>query len=65
VLLLLTTAWLNAHFGGWLSFFGTLGALPVAWLARHLPVSVPRWQNLFYVTYPVHLAVIGWLKTTL
>jgi hypothetical protein len=63
VLVLAATAWLNAHFGGWASFFGTMAALPLAWMVRQLPLPVPRWQNLFYVIYPVHLAVIGWLKT--
>ncbi|WBY00454.1 TraX family protein [Ramlibacter tataouinensis] len=62
IVLLLATAWLNAIFGGWPAFFGTLAALPVAWLAQRLPLRVPRWQWLFYLTYPVHLAVIGALK---
>lgn len=65
LLLLAATAWLNALFGGWPAFFTTLAAVPVAWAVRQLPLSVPRWQHLFYVTYPVHLAVIGWLKHNL
>lgn len=64
LLLLAATAWLNAHFGGWGSFFATLAAVPVALLARHLPVGMPRWQVLFYVIYPLHLAAIGWLKSS-
>lgn len=61
-LLVLATGWLNAIFGGWPAFFGTLASLPVAWLARHLPLRVPRWQLLFYLIYPTHLALIGALK---
>lgn len=63
LLLVAATGWLNALFGGWASFFATLGALPLAWAVRQLPVSMPRLQYLFYVIYPVHLAVIGGLKT--
>ena len=62
VLLVAVTGWLNALFGGWASFFSTMAALPVAWLARHLPLNVPRIQHLFYVIYPLHLAIIGALK---
>jgi hypothetical protein len=62
LLLAAVTAWLNALFGGWASFFSTMGALPLAWAVRHLPVTMPRLQYLFYVIYPVHLAVIGALK---
>ncbi len=63
-LLVLATAWLNAIFGGWPAFFGTLASLPLAWLARHLPLRMPRWQLLFYLIYPTHLALIGALKAT-
>lgn len=62
-LLVLATGWLNAIFGGWPAFFGTLASLPAAWLARHLPLRVPRWQLLFYAIYPAHLALIGALKS--
>jgi hypothetical protein len=62
VLLVAATGWLNALFGGWASFFSTLAVLPVAWAARHLPLKVPRIQHLFYVVYPLHLAIIGALK---
>ncbi|KQT09333.1 TraX family protein [Ramlibacter sp. Leaf400] len=63
LVLLAATAWLNAMFGGWASFFSTLAAVPAAALARQLPLKMPRLQLLFYLVYPVHLAVIGWLKT--
>jgi hypothetical protein len=60
--LLLATAWLNGQFGGWPAFACTVGALGVAAVVRALPVSMPRWQHLFYLGYPAHLALIGWLK---
>jgi TraX protein len=63
LLLLAATGWLNALFGGWASFFSTLAAVPVAWLVRQVRLPVPRLQHLFYIVYPVHLAIIGWLKT--
>ena len=37
--------------------------LPVAWGVRQLPVSAPRLQLAFYLVYPLHLALIGALKT--
>ncbi|HSV46858.1 MAG TPA: TraX family protein [Ramlibacter sp.] len=61
-LLLLATAWLNTRFGGWPAFAGTLATVPIVWGLRALPVKVPRWQPLFYLIYPLHLAVIGALK---
>ncbi|HYD77315.1 TraX family protein [Ramlibacter sp.] len=61
-LLVLATAWLNAIFGGWPAFFGTLASLAVAGLVRLLPLHMPRWQLLFYLVYPTHLALIGALK---
>ncbi|HZY18763.1 MAG TPA: TraX family protein [Ramlibacter sp.] len=63
-LLFLCTAWLNAQYGGLWGLLGTLAAVPVVLLARALPVSAPRWPALFYVGYPVHLAVIGWLRNS-
>lgn len=63
VLLVAATAWLNALFGGWSAFFATMAALPLAWAVRRLPVAMPRMQYLFYVIYPVHLALIGALKS--
>jgi len=60
--LLFATAWLNGQFGGWPAFACTVGALAVAALVRALPVSMQRWRYLFYAGYPIHLALIGWLK---
>lgn len=64
VLLLLSTAWLNASFGGgMLAVLGTLACVPIAWCVRRLPVSAPRLQLAFYLVYPLHLALIGALKS--
>ncbi|AEG91730.1 candidate membrane protein [Ramlibacter tataouinensis TTB310] len=62
--LVLLVAWQNASFGGWPAWWGTLAGLAIAWGVRRLPLSLPRWQPLFYVTYPAHLLLIGLLKVT-
>ncbi len=62
-LMFLCTGWLNASFGGAPAMLGTLACLPIAWSVRRLPVSAPRLKLAFYLVYPVHLAVIGALKT--
>jgi hypothetical protein len=61
--LFLTTAWFNGSFGGVPAFAGTLAALVIAVLVRQLPLAVPRVGRLFYVIYPLHLALIGFLKS--
>jgi hypothetical protein len=63
-LLFVTTAWFNGSFGGAPAFAGTLGALAIAVLVRQLPLVVPRVGRLFYVIYPSHLALIGFLKNS-
>lgn len=63
LMLAVATAALNGQFGGWPAFAATLAALPLAALARLLPLAMPRWQLLFYAIYPVHLAIIGALKS--
>ena len=60
--LLVLTGWLNAVFGGWPAFLGTVALVPLAALVRALPLPVPRVQWLFYAFYPAHLAVIGVLR---
>lgn len=63
-LCLLSTAWLNASFGGGLvAVLGTLACVPIAWCVRRLPVAAPRLQLAFYLVYPLHLALIGGLKS--
>ncbi len=62
-LLLLATAALNGQFGGAAAFAATLAAVPFAAAVRALPLAMPRWQLLFYAIYPVHLALIGALKS--
>lgn len=61
-LLLFATGWLNHFFGGWPAWWATVAAWPIAAAVHELPVSMPRWQLLFYVLYPLHLAVIGAIK---
>jgi hypothetical protein len=61
-LLLLLTARLNASFGGWPALLGTLSTLPIAWSMARLPVWAPRLKLVFYLIYPIHLALIGALK---
>lgn len=61
-ILFFMTGWLNALNGGVPGMLGTLAALPIAWVVRLLPVSVPRLQLGFYLVYPLHLALIGLLK---
>lgn len=56
------TAWQNGQFGGMPAVFGTLAMVPLAAVVRALPVSMPRWQTLFYLVYPLHLAIIGALR---
>lgn len=62
-LTLLLTAWLNMQLDGVGGFVGTLSAWLIAGLVRELPVSMPRLKLAFYLVYPLHLAVIGWLKS--
>jgi len=62
-LLLGATAALNAQFGGTAAFLATLAAVPLVAAVRTLPLAMPRWQLLFYATYPLHLALIGGLKS--
>lgn len=57
------TTTLNAQFGGWPAAAGTLACLPVLAAARALPLQVPRLKLAFYLVYPVHLAIIGALKS--
>jgi hypothetical protein len=64
LVLFLLTVWLNASFGGWHGLWGTLVVLPIAWGVSRLAVSVPRLRLAFYLVYPLHLAVIGALKTS-
>jgi hypothetical protein len=63
VILLLATGWLNATNGGWPAMLGTLACAPIAWAVHQMPVSVPRFQMAFYLIYPLHLGLIGLLKT--
>lgn len=63
VLLFAATGWLNATFGGWPAMLGTLAGLPIAWAIRQSPASAPRLQLAFYLVYPLHLALIGGLKS--
>jgi TraX protein len=58
----LLTAWLNQVHGGLPALLGTLACVPIAWVARELPVSAPRLQLAFYLVYPLHLALIGALN---
>lgn len=60
--LFLLTVWLNTSFGGWPALLGTLSTLPIAWSMGRLPVRAPRLQFVFYLIYPIHLALIGALK---
>lgn len=62
-LLVFLTGWLNASLGGTAAMLGTLLSLPIVWMARSLPVAVPRLRLAFYLVYPAHLALIGLLKT--
>jgi hypothetical protein len=59
----LMTGWLNVSHGGVPALMGTLVCLPLAWAVSHLPVSAPRLKLVFYLVYPLHLALIGALKT--
>jgi hypothetical protein len=60
--LLGAVGWLNASFGGAPALAGTLAGIVLAVVLRRVPVRVPRAQWFFYVTYPLHLALIGALK---
>lgn len=61
--LYLMTAWFNASFGDWPALLGTLSGVLIAWGVRQLPLEVPRLKLAFYLVYPVHLALIGALKS--
>ena len=61
-LLFLAVVRLNGLFGGVYGILGTLACLPVAWIAAHVPARVRRLQYAFYVVYPLHLGLIGWMK---
>ena len=63
VLLFLMTCWLNMSLDGMPALLGTLACVPIAWAVRRLPVAVPRIRLAFYLVYPLHLALIGALKT--
>jgi hypothetical protein len=60
--LLGAVAWLNASFGGMAALAGTLAGVGLALAVRRSPLRVPRAQWFFYVTYPLHLALIGAMK---
>ena len=62
--LLLMTGWLNTTLGGQGAMLGTMLTLPIAMAVRALPVHVPRLRVAFYLVYPLHLALIGALKST-
>ncbi|MBL0418847.1 hypothetical protein JI739_00670 [Ramlibacter sp. AW1] len=61
--MLAITGFLNAEFGGWPALLWTLAAVPLAALLRLMPLQLPRLQVAFYLVYPLHLALIGALKT--
>lgn len=60
---LISLAGFNTLFGGAYGLLGTFAVLPVVWAVRYLPIIIPRMPWLFYAIYPVHLALIGALKT--
>jgi hypothetical protein len=63
VLLLLMTGWHNASLDGLPAMLGTLACVPIAWNVRRLLVMMPRYRLAFYLVYPLHLALIGALKS--
>ena len=63
VLLFLMTCQFNMSLDGVPALLGTLAGVPIAWAVRRLPVVVPRIRLAFYLVYPLHLALIGVLKT--
>jgi hypothetical protein len=62
VILLLLTGLLNASLGGLPAMLGTLVSVPIAAIARRLPISAPRLQLAFYLVYPLHLSLIAAVK---
>ncbi|TFY98198.1 TraX family protein [Ramlibacter humi] len=62
LLLLFATGLLNQRYAGGPALWATVVAWPIAAAVHELPLSMPRWQLLFYAIYPLHLAAIGALK---
>jgi hypothetical protein len=60
------------HFAGWVLFtaslalvngnFWALAAVPVLLLATRVELQLPRLRWAFYAAYPLHLALLWWLR---
>lgn len=43
----------------------SLAALPIIYLACHIKINIPHLRQVFYIYYPLHLAVLLMIKTYL